>query len=550
MERGHDLSLFDERAGIAEYDGGMARLDAEVWTREYVAGLFSHQDAPTILSEPLPLRGYQQEAVTAVMASLARGEHPVVDMATGSGKSLVIAALCARLPGRVLVVTHRKKLLSQNSAALTRYLGQHEDIGVYSAGLEQRDTAQRVIFGGVQSIYKRMDELSQAGSFDHIISDEAHLVGNPGEDILYTAVLSHNLDARRIGLSATPTRMGMPIWGQAMWFTHCVYTAGIEQLTPAYLAPLCGVLSAHDVDLSAVRIKAGEFVQADASQAMSEERVAMAAMREILDLAQHRKHWALFCCDIAHTRLVARLLQAQGIPCGVMLSDQASTDNDEALRKFEAGETRALASCVMMTTGFDIPALDCVVLLRPTMSKELLIQMMGRGTRLVTAKSDCLILDYAGNLERHAPLDALARLDKTYAREVQDAEKAAQARAARERQARHSTTALPGTPTTWAVRRMGYAVLPSRKRPGTSLLRVTYRCTGRTPQWVTLWLCPEYPGWPRLQAELWFERRGLPCPQTAAEACRMAQEARRVPRRITVIPDGQWDRVTLEFFDE
>ena len=149
--------LFYERAGILEYDAHCDRATAERMAGALIRN--SLQDASNLPLNRLTLRGYQTEAVEAVLASLGRQECPVVNMATGSGKSLVIAALCARLPGRVLVVTHRKKLLAQNSAELSRYLGIGEDIGIYSAGLNQRDTTQRVIFGGVQSIYKRMEEL-------------------------------------------------------------------------------------------------------------------------------------------------------------------------------------------------------------------------------------------------------------------------------------------------------------------------------------------------------------------------------------------------------
>jgi len=372
--------LFDERAAIMTYDGHLSQADAEHCTRAMVR------------PQGITLRPYQADALNALIGALERGKHPVLNAATGAGKSAILAALAAYLPGRILVVTHRKKLLSQNSAQLARYLGADAgDIGVYSAGLDQRDTHQRVIFGGVQSIYRRMAELQQAGAFRYVICDESHLCPPANEKSMYQQVFAACPAAQRVGLSATPSRMGTPIYGgEHAWFTHCALTIGIRELTPQYLAPLVELQHAQDIDLSAVRVRAGEYVMADASQAMSEEKVAEAALREVCLLAEKRKSWALFCCDIAHTRLVASLLQGMGISCGVLLSDQSNDANDAALQTFERGETRALASCVMMSIGFDIPGIDCVVLLRPSMSKELVIQQLGRGTRQAPGKTDCI----------------------------------------------------------------------------------------------------------------------------------------------------------------
>lgn len=530
--------LFDERAAIMEYDGHTSRAAAE------------HMAHALTLPSPIVLRPYQQDALTACMYALEHGEHPVINAATGSGKSAIIAALAAQLPGRILVVTHRKKLLSQNSAQLKRYLGAGEDVGVYSAGLDQRDTQPRIIFGGVQSIYKRMEELQAAGIFEYLIVDEVHLAAPPGQDLMYNAVFSACPTAQRIGLSATPSRMGTPIYGEGQWFDRCVITVGIKQLTPEYLAPLVELQHATDIDLSAIRKKAGEFVLADAGQVFSEEKVARAAVQEIALLANHRKKWAVFCCDIAHTRLVAALLNDMGVPCGQMTSDQNTDANDAALAAFEQGHSRALASCIMMTTGFDIPDIDCVVLLRPTLSKELLIQMLGRGTRQAEGKKDCLILDYAGNLERHAPLDEISAQQKTPAREKKDAEhqEREREREERERQAKHRGSILDARDTILRVLSMTYNVVPSKKQTGKNLLQVIYRCDGG--RYVTQWLCIEYPekSWAHRNAAAWFMRRNCLVPRTAMQGMAIARTSQQ-PQQIAVTKDGQWDRITMEYWD-
>ena len=165
----------------------------------------------TTATATVALRHYQDSAVTLALEALEQGEHPVLALPTGAGKSLVIAALADQLPARVLVTTHRQELLEQNAAQLERY-GNEAASGIYSAGLRRRDDQARVIFGGIQSIYRRVDTLQQAGPFRYIIVDECHRVPPPSASSMYGTVFDACPDAQRIGLSATPYRLegGLP----------------------------------------------------------------------------------------------------------------------------------------------------------------------------------------------------------------------------------------------------------------------------------------------------------------------------------------------------
>jgi DNA repair protein RadD len=371
---------------------------------------------------------------------------------------------------------------------------------------------------------------------------------------MYATIFRACPAAQRIGLSATPSRMGGPIWGgEDAWFTCCQVTVGIRQLTPEFLAPLSTILTANDIDLSAVRIRAGEFVAAEASQAMSEEAVARRALEEVCLLAQHRQSWAVFCCDIAHAHLVARLLGELGISCGTLVSTQESAANDAALQAFGSGETRALVSCVMMTTGFDIPRIDCIVLLRPTMSKELLIQMIGRGTRLHPGKTDTLLLDYAGNLARHAPLEEIASTTRTPAREVRDEAELARSEEDRQREqerlARHGTSALGGD--VFPVSRRSIEAYQKREDPTKHLVRVSYYCPTRPGQkWVSTFLCFQgYHGYPREQTQAWFERYGYVSEVATAEQGARVAQTFPCPQEVLVQEHRGFVKVIMEFFD-
>ena len=511
----------------------------------------------TTASAPVTLRPYQQTAVHAALQAIERDEHPVISLPTGSGKSLVIAALAAQLPGRILVATHRQELLEQNSAQLDRY-DQETTPGIYSAGLRRRDDQARVILGGIQSIYRRMDTLQQAGAFRHIIVDECHRVPPPSESSMYGAVFTACPEAQRIGLSATPYRLdnGVLHEGGDTWFTSMPVHVGIRDLTPQWLAPLVGILTAHDIDVSDVRTRLGEFVTRELSQAACEEEAIAGALDELCALAATRQHWLLFCVDIAHSRLVHAALTDRRITAELLLGETPQEERRAALDRFRQGMSRALVNCEVATTGFDIPGIDCIAMLRPTQSKGLCVQMLGRGTRQAPNKVDCLVLDFAGNIERHTPLDELTELRKSPVLQAQEAAEAAD-RVARARAVQHRTTAsladpmAPGKGTVaYAVHRVEYARVEARKFPGRYMIRLGYLCPTRPGRrWVTQFLCLEHPGWARVQARSWFERRGLVIPQTAAEALPILAQA-ATPARVVVREASDWPRVVMEQFDD
>lgn len=341
------------------------------------------------------LRPYQRDSVMAVLAALEQGQHPVVGLPTGSGKSRIVTALCTILPGRILVATHRKELLEQNEATS---LGFDEDMdtGIVSAGLGRREYQQRIIFGGIQSIYRSMAKLLAHGPFAAIIVDEAHCVPlrtNPTS--MYSRVFDACPATPRIGLSATPYRLdGGPIYGTPdTWFTHLVTYVGIRDLTPPhadYLAPLKGVLTAHDIDTSGVRVREGDYVVSDLSQAASDMTLVTGAIREICQLAAKRRKWLVFCVDVAHTHLICATLNAAGIPSKLVTGKTPADERKAIIEGFRRGEFRSLVNCLVLTTGFDVQDIDCIVLLRPSKSKGLVVQMLGRGTRKAPNKVDCI----------------------------------------------------------------------------------------------------------------------------------------------------------------
>lgn len=519
----------------------------------------------------IELRPYQEQAVSDLLEALYSGKNPVCKLATGGGKSLILGELCRALDGRILVVTHRKELIVQNERALHRL--DTYDTGVYSAGVGRREEDARVIFAGVQSIYKRMDKIQRAGEFAYVLVDEAHMAGIPTKPSMYNTVFSACPRAQRVGLTATPYRLlDGPIYADSgLWFDSlAVDIPAVELIGQGYLSPVVGVKTASEVDVSKVHKRGGDFILSELSAAASEESVVEMALDEICELAAARLSWLLFCVDVEHTTLIRDRLRDRCIYAEMVTGKTPDEERGDILDRFKRGEIRALCNCEVLTTGFDAPGVDCVVFLRPSESKGLIEQMLGRGLRLSpeTGKQDCLLLDMAGNLERHAPLDGVPPARKSRRvlerEEQEEREREAKEREERERKIRHGIRAereidpftgkakSNGT-TDLLVDSMSYQVVNASTNPGKRNLMVSYTChhpVTMAPYGIRIWICPEYDpsGRAGKEAARWFARRSMPVPQRTDEISRSIYRAPR-PVSIKASRDGQWWRVIDEFFD-
>ena len=374
----------------------------------------------------IQLRPYQREAVDAVRSHLmAKPTNPCVVLPTGTGKSVVlgeIANLAVNRGGsRVLVLAHVRELLEQNASKM-RALCPSLSVGVYSAGLNCRDTRNPVIVAGINSVYRRPDVL---GRFDLVLIDECHMIP-PDGDGMYRTFLegqrSLNPDVRLVGFTATPYRLkGGVICRPENLLNEICYEANLkDMIRQGYLSPLVSKESQVQADLGNLHIRGGEFVQEDIDAAMDNDKVVDAACREIVSLTRDRRTVLVFCTSVAHCRHVAKCIGAiSGMECAVVTGDTPSHEREETIARMRGsrgapnllGESapplKFCANVAVMTTGLDIPNIDCIALLRPTMSPGLLLQMCGRGMRLADGKANCKVLDFAGNIRRHGPLDMI-----------------------------------------------------------------------------------------------------------------------------------------------
>ena len=380
----------------------------------------------------MELRYYQKNAVQAVLDALQKTAlNPCLEIPTGGGKTPIIATLArvlAEAGARVLIVAHRKELVEQTADKLGSWAN-GIPFSIVSAGLGERDYSGRVVVAGIQSVYKHSQELSGSGQpINFLIVDEAHLI--PNTDLaevkgMYQTLISelrayyHKL--RVIGLTATPYRLGSgSVVGDDKILNKIVYKVGVgELIEKGFLSKLRSRLPELPVDLSKVHIERGEFKTAELDDVYGDNEIIFTTVKNIIAMTKNRKSVLVFCCSVKHAELVANALRKEsGEEVGLVTGSTPSDDRAELLRRFK-GDTKSglfgdneralkyLVNVDVLTTGFDATNVDTVVLLRPTMSAGLFYQMVGRGFRINPKKEDCLILDFAGNIERHGAVDKI-----------------------------------------------------------------------------------------------------------------------------------------------
>ncbi len=514
----------------------------------------------------IQLRPYQQEAVDAVYQHLReRDDNPCIVLPTGTGKSHVIAQIATdaveKWSGRVLILAHVKELLQQNAEKISLHAPQL-DIGIYSAGLDRRDTDHAVIVAGIHSVYRRACEL---GAFDLVVVDEAHLIPPDGEG-MYRQFLRDamvvNPNLRVIGLTATPYRLkGGEICQPKNILNHICYEAGIrEMIVQGYLCKLKTRAGRTKADLNGLHIRGGEFIASEMEAAMDTDSLVAGACREIVELTRDRNSVLIFTTSIEHCKHVAaEISRLTGQECGVVTGDTPAGKRAELLARFKGQQVKAqlfgnikpllkyLANVNVLTTGFDATNVDCVVLLRPTASVGLYVQMVGRGTRLHPIKENCLILDYGGNVLRHGPVDAVVIRDKTSgngeppAKECPECYALIHAAYRKCPECNHefpppqteldntasSEDVLSGeiTDTDYNVQSVVFSVHTKRgaDESAPKTMRVEYQVGWN--KWISEWVCPEHTGWARQKFEKWwYERSFIKAPATAREAVMLAED--------------------------
>jgi len=369
------------------------------------------------------LYGYQQEANKAIWNDLQMGRNALLQAPTGAGKSILVADITKKVVsfgGRVWIIVDREILVTQLAESVARYMPEFaHSIGVACASTGiKKDVSKRITIGSRQTLHGMLNE---AEPVQLVILDEAHLARPPridGKPDQYQKIIntlqSYNDRMRIFGCSATPYRLNSGfIYGNAHhpdeipYFDALSHKITFKELTDlGYLSPLRAQIAENTVDLSNVSLIAGEYNLGELSATMG---LHIETIKEAVDLyASDRKKIMIFCVDIEHAKKVSDMLGGSAIEYH---SKMKKADRKRALKDFKKPQYRYIVSVATLTTGFDYPGVDCVFLARPTKSPGLLIQMIGRGLRVIEGKEDCLLIDIVGNVPDHLQENSL---DKVY----------------------------------------------------------------------------------------------------------------------------------------
>ena len=365
------------------------------------------------------LRPYQQKAHDQIIQWVKKTAEPCcIEAATGAGKSHIIAAIADTIHRKsggkhVLCLAPSAELVVQNS---DKYRATGNPCSIFSASAGSKSLNHPVVFGTPLTVKNRIKRFG--AQFAMIVIDEAHGI-TPTIRSIVDAMREQNPNVRVVGMSATPYRMGTGyIFGQwpdgrpvsehetiKPYFSVCVdRITARELIDQGYLTvPVLGTIHAESYHTLDMELNSrNQFDSEDIDRAfIGQGRKTSAIIADVVVQARERQGVMIFAATVQHAQECM-----ESLPRGLSALVTGNTANQERaaiIARFKAQEIKYLVNVQVLTTGFDAPHVDLIAILRATESVGLLQQIIGRGLRLAEGKDDCLILDYAENIERHCP---------------------------------------------------------------------------------------------------------------------------------------------------
>lgn len=368
------------------------------------------------------LRDYQKEAVRLGVENLIDFGKPfILQLATGAGKSLVIADICHKLDEPVLILQPNKEILEQNYAKLISYDPMIQ-AGIYSASLKRKEVS-KFTFATIGSIYKKPELFKH---FKYVIIDECHGVDPKNLTGMLTTFLKAIGCQNVCGLTATPYRITPKYEWKAGYLTAVASLKMInriatkttqpffkkivfqietqELIEQGYLAPIeyfVDTIPDEEYETLQVNSTGADYTEASLEKFWGHKRLRRIA-QAIQYSDKHNKRSLVFCSSISQAKNAMALVEAMGISASLVTGNTPLPERTKIVEDFKAGRIKHLFNMGVFTTGFDVPALDCIVMARPTMSLALYYQMIGRGVRLDPENPNKVlqVYDLVGVVER------------------------------------------------------------------------------------------------------------------------------------------------------
>lgn len=355
------------------------------------------------------LRPYQKQASDAAVAAFTSKQESngLLILPTGAGKSLVIADIAHRLEGPLLILQPSKEILEQNFAKLQSY--GIWDSSIYSASVGYKEI-NRITFATIGSVMNHMDDFAH---FKNVMIDECHYVNSKGG--MYEEFI-HAVPRKVVGLTATPYRLGRGAEGMSMLkfltrtkpriFSRVLYCCQIsELLAKGYLAQL----SYYDLTAINLEMVKSNSTGADYDEKSLKEEYERSGFYDKLTTTTlrvlkpksgiPRKGVLVFTRFTEEADNLVEKLMVKGIRAAIVTGETPKRERENMLEDFKSGKIQVIANVGVLTTGFDYPELDTIILGRPTKSLALYYQMVGRAIRPYQGK-DGWVIDLGGTYRR------------------------------------------------------------------------------------------------------------------------------------------------------
>jgi ATP-dependent helicase IRC3 len=346
----------------------------------------------------LRLRPYQEDALTAIERAQARGiTRPLLVLPTGSGKTVIFAHLLRRRPGRALVLGHRDELLWQAADKLA-VVAPSATIGVVKARLDAVDA--HVVLASVQTLSRERRLSRLRADFDVLIVDEAHhaCAQTYRRTLEYLGAFADG-GPLTLGVTATPERSDKAVLGE-IWQEIVYHKSLLEMIIAGYLVDLCALQVMLAVDYQQLHIRRGDFIESELERVLLSVRAPTQVAQAYLEYAAGRKA-VVFTPTVYLAHAMVEAFTAVGVAAEALDGTTPLAARRAMVQRLHTGATQVVANCGVLTEGFDEPSIDCIIMARPTRSRPLYVQCIGRGTRPYPGKRECLILDLVGATTRH-----------------------------------------------------------------------------------------------------------------------------------------------------
>ncbi len=381
------------------------------------------------MTTSLKLRPYQEDCIREIIKNITKPTRDIVNICTGGGKSIIASKIVELVKVNVLIIQPSLEILEQNKSKI-ELIKPEEMIGVFSSSYGEKKI-NNITFATIGSIYKNPELFKD---FKLVILDECHLLNNKEEESMF-GLFFKDSNCKIIGLSASPFRLYPTyFWGtgrggygmyrgvstkminrtinkkkQYFW-NDIIYTISIGELVKQkYLCPLKYISKTIYKESELVLNKSNTDYDLELISGLREKDEEVVEI--LLDLFHKQKNILVFCLSLSQCeRLKMALHKILGDEshkvCSVSSKD-STKERKQIIDNFKNGNVKMVLNVGVLTTGFDMPELSCIVMLRPTQSISLYYQMLGRGVRISEGKENCLVIDFVNNFNRFGAIEDL-----------------------------------------------------------------------------------------------------------------------------------------------